>query len=201
MSEHIHEQISAFLDDELSSEESAFLVRRLASDALAHRQTVRYTTIGSVLREEAVLANSAVLRERIQAVLDGVPVSQDRSRPPSHRQARWARLIAGVGVAASVAIVAILGLRVLNDPAAPAVRSATVAPEIWSEPDSYVVPGETTQSPRVITPPIWMTNYLVQHGHYASTLNRTSVHSNVIGRREPERSSDAEQAQDEVRAR
>ena len=56
MNEHIHEQISAFLDDELSSEESAFLVRRLTSDTLAHHQTIRYSAIGSVLRRESPLA-------------------------------------------------------------------------------------------------------------------------------------------------
>ena len=69
MSERIHEQISAFLDDELSSEESAFLVRRLTSDTLAHQQTIRYATIGSVLRDESVLANSKLLRDRVHAVL------------------------------------------------------------------------------------------------------------------------------------
>ena len=91
MSERIHEQISAFLDDELSSEESAFLVRRLTSDTLAHQQTIRYATIGSVLRDESVLANSKLLRDRVHAVLDGAPISQSAARYQDGRPARWAR--------------------------------------------------------------------------------------------------------------
>ncbi|MGD8322726.1 MAG: sigma-E factor negative regulatory protein [Gammaproteobacteria bacterium] len=186
MSEHIHEQISAFLDDELSSEESAFLVRRLTSDPLAHRQTVRYATIGSVLREESVLANSTVLRERIHAVLDGTPIAQNAGRMQSKRHTRWARRIAAVSVAASVAVLALLGLRTINETDADTMQAATVVPGIWTEPDSYVVPGETSPSGAIVTPPIWLTTYLLQHGHYTSTFNRTLVNSNVIGKREPE---------------
>ena len=187
MSEHIHEQISAFLDDELSAEESAFLVRRLSSDPLARQQTVRYATIGSVLREEAVLSGSHLLRDRIHAVLDGATVPLSATSTPAKRPMGWARMMAGGSVAAGVAIVALLGLRQINDSpvsagadALPAAASAGA----WSEPDSYVVPGDNSQATQVAPPPIWLTNYLIQHGSYTSTLNRTSVHSNVIGKRE-----------------
>ncbi len=184
MSEHIHEQISAFLDDELSSEESAFLVRRLSSDTLAHQQTVRYAAIGSVLREEALLANSNILRERIHAVLDGTPVSQGAVRAQTKRPARWARMIAGVSVAASVAVVALLGLRTLTAP--PSEPAATTAAGVWTEPDSYVVPGDASFAGPIVEAPIHLTSLLMQHTQFASTLNRTSVNSNVIGKREAE---------------
>jgi len=188
MSEEIHEQISAFLDDELSSEQSAFLVRRLTSDALARRQTIRYATIGSILREEAVLSGSTLLRDRIHAVLDGNSPVHRSVRVRSPQTGRWARIMAGASVAAGVAVVALLGLRALNDASSgPSdVVSATVAPGAWAEPDSYVVPGENSAAPPVTAPPIRLTNYLMQHGSYASMLNRTSVHSNVIGKRDPE---------------
>jgi negative regulator of sigma E activity len=199
MSEEIHEQISAFLDDELSSEQSAFLVRRLSSDALARQQTIRYATIGSILREEAVLSSSTLLRERIHAVLDGTSTAQTSMRQPPRRTGRWAQAMAGAGVAAGVAVAALLGLRAINDDVSVTgdVRSATAAPGRWAEPDSYVVPGDNSQSGQVVTPPIRLTNYLMQHGSYTSTLNRTSVHSNVIGKRDPE---PAEQVNAEVEA-
>lgn len=197
MSEHIHEQISAFLDDELSSEESAFLVRRLTSDALAHRQTIRYAMIGSVLRDESPLANSTVLRDRIHAVLDGAPVAQGAARPQSGRQARWARMLAGASVAASVAVVALLGLRTITEtPSAPA-RTATNASGTWTEPNSYVVPGASAAAATVVAAPIHLTNLMIQHGPFASNLHRTAVQSNVISEPEPE-SESAEQAADEV---
>jgi len=202
MSEEIHEQISAFLDDELSSEQSAFLVRRLSSDALARQQTIRYATIGSILREEAVLSNSTLLRNRIHAVLDGASPAHPAARAPLRRPGRWARALAGAGVAAGVAIASLLGLRAINDDdsTASVVQSSTVAPGIWSEPDSYVVPGDNSRSGQIDPiemPPIRLTNYLMQHGSYTSTLNRTSVHSNVIGKRDPE---PAEELETEIEA-
>jgi len=106
MSEHIHEQISAFLDDELSSEESAFLVRRLSSDSIARQQTVRYSTIGSVLRDEAVLASSTLLRDRIHAVLDGATLPQLTASAPGKRPTQWVRMLAAGSVSARNAIMA-----------------------------------------------------------------------------------------------
>lgn len=193
MSEQIHEQISAFLDDELSAEESAFLVRRLASDALARQQTIRYVTIGSVMREEAILSNSSLLRDRIHAVLDGVSINQSVPRPQLRSSAQWTRRLTAAGVAAGVAVISVLGLRALNDDVSePAgVRSATITPVGWTEPDSYVVPGDTSLSSGVVAPPIRLTNYLMQHGNYASTLNRTSVNSNIIGKLESEPATEA----------
>ena len=186
MSEQIHEQISAFLDDELSSEQSAFLVRRLTSDSLARQQTIRYATIGSILREDAILSNSTVLRDRIHAVLDGALPAHTAVRTPSRRSGRWARVAAGASVAASVAVISLLGLRAINDDASGDGRTVSVGAGAWIEPDSYVVPGENSAPSQVSAPPIRLTNYLMQHGSYTSLLNRTSVHSNVIGKRDPQ---------------
>jgi negative regulator of sigma E activity len=187
MSEHIHEQISAFLDDELSAEESAFLVRRFTGDTLAHQQTVRYAAIGSVLREEGLLANSMILRDRIHAVLEGAHTTQGPVRVQSQGQMRWARMLAAVSVAASVAVVALLGLRMLADADSSAVPSIANAPGAWIEPGSYVVPGDSMPVVQVVTPlPMRFTNYMMQHGQVASMLNRTSVQSNVITEGESE---------------
>ncbi len=195
MNEHIHEQISAFLDDELSSEESAFLVRRLTSDTLAHKQTIRYATIGSILRDEQILANSNVLRERVHAVLDGAPVSQSSARYQERRPTRWLRLATSAGLAASVALAALFGLQMLADTTSERVSPATADSGVWTEPDSYVVPGETTRSATVVEAPIYLTNLLMQHTQFTPALNRNSVHSNVISEAE----SDAtDQATDEV---
>ena len=49
MTEQISDQISAFIDDELSEQECAFLVRRFEHDTEARGQAVRYTMIGSAL--------------------------------------------------------------------------------------------------------------------------------------------------------
>lgn len=195
MTEHIQEQISAFIDDELSSEECAFLVRRLGSDATARAQMVRYAAIGSVLRTEGLIASSTLLRDRVQAALDGVATAParrmvpTRRTPPLRARRRWAYSVAGAGVAASVAAVALFGLRTaLEDGGAMAPVQAAdgMAPSGRSAaPPSYVVPTDASGQ-RVFAPPIRLTNYLVQHGNYTSTLQRTSVHSNVVGIGKPE---------------
>ena len=53
MTEQINDQISAFIDDELPEEESAFLLRRFERDPGARNQALRYTMIGSALRNDA----------------------------------------------------------------------------------------------------------------------------------------------------
>ena len=194
MNERIHEQISAFLDDELPAEESAFLVRRLTSDTLAHQQTVRYAAIGSVLRRESPLANSGVLRERIQAVLDGAPTSHGPVRPQSPRSARWVRMVAGLSVAASVAVAALLGLRTMVGTEPTPVSASAVVPGTWEEPSSYVVPGDSARALPVATAPlpIELTNLLVEHGQFASSVARASVQSSAISNTESESTELAE---------
>lgn len=179
MTEQISDQISAFIDDELPDEESAFLLRRLERDSDARNRAMRYTLIGAALREE-LLPVQTILRRRIAVALTGA------ASPPQRTAVRWRsrylRPALGVGIAASVAIAAIFGLRVLNDarvgvagPAAAPLQTRSADP-----PPSYVVPQEVADAP-AIQPAVRLTNYIVHHSEYASRLSRTSVRSNVIG--------------------
>jgi negative regulator of sigma E activity len=183
MTEEINDQISAFIDDELSEQESAFLVRRFEHDEAAHERAVRYSVIGSALRGELLQPYPAVLRRRIVSALDGAPVPST-SRVSERWSTRLVRPLLGVGIAASVALVALVGLRSLNEARVGPASGVAPAPglvvrEVVSPP-SYVVPPEVAE-PNAIVSPIRLTNYLVHHGEYASRLSRTSVHSNVVG--------------------
>lgn len=189
MTEHVKEHISAFIDDELSPEECAFLVRRLGSDPDARAQLVRYTAIGSVLRQEITATSTNLLRDRLQAVLDGAEPLPSK-RPPALRRkrSRWAYPLAGAGIAASVAVAALFGLRIALDGTGPAesVQAGMgLPPGPVPTQAMYVVPADTNV-PRVYSPPIRLTNYLVQHGNYTLPLQRTSVHSNLVGVAKPE---------------
>jgi len=182
MTEQINDQISAFIDDELSAEESALLVRRFERDADARAQAMRYTLIGSALRGE-LDPHPAVLRRRVAAALAGtLPAGV---QPRARWSARLARPLLGLGIAATVAVVAIGALRVVNEvQVTPGSGGAVTALAPLQARDaapapSYVVPLETT-APQAVLPPIRLTNYLVHHGEYASRLSRTSVHSNVV---------------------
>lgn len=183
MTDQINDQISAFIDNELSSDESALLVRRFERDTEARARAMRYTLIGSALRGELLEPHPSVLRQRVAAALSGtVPTAAKRRAGAGGLN----RPVVGFGIAAAVALVAIGSLRLLNgaapesaapltaDVAAPAAtREAVDAP-------SYVVPRDVSQRP-IATPPIRLTNYLLHHGVYASSLTRTTVNSNVVG--------------------
>jgi negative regulator of sigma E activity len=185
LTEPAHDQLSAFLDDELSEEETAFLVRRFERDPDVRSQLVRYATIGSALRGELFRPNPNILRRRVAAALNGAQPQPQPQRVPAARP--WRGQVVGplvrVGIAAAVAIAAVVALRSVND-----LRSAPAAAETgtpvqvrqWTEPPSYVVPQDALESGPVRAP-IRLTNYLMHHGEYASRLSRTSVHSNVVG--------------------
>ena len=183
----VHDQISAFLDDELSDEETAFLVRRFERDAEARNQLRRYTAIGCALRGELTTADPDVLRRRITSALHGaVPQQQLAARAPIVQP--WRARSCGRSSVSAL------------PPPSPSRPSSRCVPPTrarfpvegaldatplqaagqWTEPPSYVVPQDAAESGPV-APPIRLTNYLMRHSEYASGLSRTSVHSNVVG--------------------
>jgi negative regulator of sigma E activity len=185
MTEQINDQISAFIDDELSADESALLVRRFEREPEARAQALRYTMIGSALRGELLEPHPAVLRQRVAAALAGVsPVA---ARSPARWSARVARPLLGFGIAAAVAVAAVGLLRSVNEvelapnrtAAAPVPALAPLQARDVAEAPSYVVPQEVAEG-RIVTPPIRLTNYLMHHSEYASRVSRTSVRSNVV---------------------
>jgi sigma-E factor negative regulatory protein RseA len=186
MTDQINDQISAFIDNELSADESALLVRRFERDTEARARALRYTLIGASLRGELLEPHPSVLRQRVAAALSGGAAPSN----PKVRERwtdRWARPLLGVGIAATVAIVAVGTLRSLNE-AAVVPRTATPftagVPLQVSDPVNapiYVVPQDSDpeQSRTDVAPRL--ANYLMHHGEFASGLTRTSVNSNVVG--------------------
>src|SRR5215470_14829468 len=167
MTEQISDQISAFIDDELSDEESAFLLRRFERDADARSRAARYTMIGAALRDELLGPDHSILRRRIAVALTGtVPSAQQRPAP--RLQWRYLRPAFGVGIAATVAVAAIVGLRAVNVSrlGAPGAASTVSGPLVTraggtgvggDSAPSYVVPREVSDAPIVATPAVRLT--------------------------------------------
>jgi sigma-E factor negative regulatory protein RseA len=177
MTDQINDQISAFIDNELSADETALLVRRFERDPDARARAMRYTLIGASLRGELLEPYPSVLRQRVATALSGGPapsVAKARERWTD----RWARPLLGVGIAATVAVVAIGTLRSLNEAGVSPGNQTPLATNGLPAADSYVVPDLADRSRTVA--PIRLTNYLMHHGEYASGLTRTSVSSNVV---------------------
>jgi sigma-E factor negative regulatory protein RseA len=178
MTEQISDQISAFIDNELSAEESALLVRRFERDTDARARAMRYTLIGASLRGELLEPHPSVLRQRVAAVLSGAAPSSAKTRQGWAE--RFGRPLLGVGIAATVAVVAIGALRSMNEVSIAPGLSPGVGVTTLQARDAYVVPLDTAEPSRVGAS-IRLTNYLMHHGQYASGLTRTSVNSNVVG--------------------
>jgi sigma-E factor negative regulatory protein RseA len=178
MNDQIKDQISAFLDDELSGDESAFLVRRLESNPEAHKTVIRYATIGAALRRELLQPEPGILRRRLAMRFEGGQAPAVAAPRAARAGMGWPLL--GFGLAASMAVIGLLVLQMVdsNDRArAPlSVRDAASTP---GGATPYTVLGGSTS-----VQPTRLTNYMVHHGEFASGLGRTWIHANVVGSRE-----------------
>ena len=181
MSEKIQEQISAFLDGELPANEAELLVHRLSRDEAMHAKALSFRVIGAAMRNELLQPDPHLLRRRVLSALDGEPSSEPLAAPPAWTPLRLARPIVGLAVAAGVAVVAILGLQnIAQQDAAPSTAALVADGDEGATPATYVVPREPVGA-SMVQLPIRLTNYLVNHGEYASGLRRTAIHSDIVG--------------------
>lgn len=110
MNEAIRMQLSAFVDGELPDNEKELLLRRLSQDAELRRELGEYLAIGRAMRGEFQPAGVDLLRERIDAAIEageGMDLPDEDSGAPDRR----VRPLAGFAIAASVALLAIVGLQ------------------------------------------------------------------------------------------
>ena len=113
MNDAIKMQISAFVDGELPKSEEELLLRRLCQDKELRQQAAEYMAVGRVMRGERTVSGMAQLRQRIAAELDNQDVRHEVSAEPAAR-ARFFRPLAGVAIAASVALAALIGLQQMS---------------------------------------------------------------------------------------
>jgi sigma-E factor negative regulatory protein RseA len=187
MTEQFQEQVSTFVDDELSMDECEFFVRRIQRDDESRSRLVRYHMIGAVLRGEIEhgQADAYLLRRRLARALGGSAPVREANPPQRRALATFARPLAGAAVAAGVAIAAVLALQLTNRESPGVGTIETLQANEQSAPAAYVVPRDAPAR-RLVSPPIRLTNYLMHHGEYTSNLSRTSVHSNVVAAGQPD---------------
>ena len=199
MNDPFQEQTSLFVDDELSAEECEFFVRRLQRDPDARGRLLRYQMIGAALRGELKTHDPELLRRRLQAAMDGVACAPAARARPRLRYARFLKPAVGLAIAASVTVAALLVLQTsrksgASEAQAPAIAALETGVSGEADDASYVVPPET-DARRMVTPNVRLTNYMMQHGEYASRLSRTSVHSTVVTTGQPDLAADTEAEQ------
>lgn len=168
MNEAIRMQISAYVDGELPDSEAELLLRRMSQDAELRREAAEFLELGRVLRNEASVPGIARLRERVAAALDDKAVGGDvpSAEAPSGRSLRP---LVGVAVAASVALVALIGLQFTQGVGQDEVTESTVA-DVEAEP-GYTVPQQIDEQLR---------QYHVSHGDSSSELGANGMNTRFV---------------------
>jgi sigma-E factor negative regulatory protein RseA len=184
MTDAVNEQLSACLDGELPAAELDLLLKRLERNPELREALGRYTVIGEALRHAKPVVASRSFADKVMAAVDQEPtVARRRLRVPP-ALLRSLRPVAGIGVAATVAAVAIFSVQqagVAPGPIAanePSAAPTTIVAQNADEAASYIVPTSTSQS--AFVPATRLTNYVVAHSEYSSPLARRSVLTGVL---------------------
>ena len=160
MKDKIHEQLSALLDDELADSEQSLLIRQLVRDPALSERLLHYQTISDALHDNLPQQVDTRFHERVHAA-----VQQEAAiNAAPFRYGALLKPLAGLAVAASVAVVAVVSLQTVRqqDPAATAaVASAPTT-------DSYIRAGN---APAPVAPARGLDVYLVNHNEFAVNRN------------------------------
>jgi len=166
MSNIVKEQLSAFLDDELEATELELVARRLASNTDLRATALSYSLIGDVLRDELSCSDPVAFGRQVAArTRDADNLPTTGSLKSSWRG--WSRSLAGAGVAAAVAVVAVLALQD-GEPVSDSVPTLTVP---LADQDQ-VVPAYTVPAAysRRAGAPDRLSRYYLNHSEYALLL-------------------------------
>ncbi|MCC7197929.1 MAG: sigma-E factor negative regulatory protein [Gammaproteobacteria bacterium] len=195
MTDPLKEQLSAFLDGELPAAEAELFLKRLERDDSLVAALSRYSLIGDAMRAEGGIEAARPVASRVSAAIarePALPAAGVGSASPRG----WRRHVAGLSVAASVALAAVVlvGRFGTGGPESPAVVAA-VAPAPESPATSSVVveqvaavtpvidapQGYTTPSaPEGELAPVEFANFLVAHSEQASYVGRRAIVTGLI---------------------
>ena len=131
MQDKAGDDISAWVDGELGGSEARFLRRRLDNDPAERARLQRYHTQSAAMRREYVPAADG-LADRVRAAIDAEPAHASGPRPEPSDAARsglpaWLQPVAGVAIAASVALGLVTVLPMLGGPGNDASTASEMA--------------------------------------------------------------------------
>lgn len=171
MNDAIRMQISAFVDGELPGNEAEMLLRRMSQDAELRQQFADYLAAGRLIRGERSIPGMDRLRDRIAAAVDERSLQED-IEVVGQDAPRYVRRLAGVAIAASVALAGIFGLQqtlgVSDQPDATAIENVADSnlPDVI-----YTVPDASDDMLR---------EYRLSHGATWLDLGSGSVNARLV---------------------
>ena len=154
MSDERESQLSAMFDGELPEHECELLARRLTRDEELRAKWARYAVVGAVLRKEPLRtrrgANGGIqsgVAQRVRSAVSAEAMPTHGGTAAGHAPAvtgrlRWAKPVAGLGIAAGVAALSVLWLQQrVADQVTASGSVAAVASELGSGVTLVVVGG------------------------------------------------------------
>jgi len=158
MSDSVKKQLSSCLDGELPSEEAAMLMKRIGRDSRSRSAFNRYAVMGEAMRDGLV---PGLLDGNFAQRLSGeISTEEFAGSGRSIWRGKAQRLVAGAGVAAAVAAVALVSLQTAF------VDTDQTGLSAQSDVDAI--------SCTVPEPPDRLNSYLVRHGSQAATARNSS---------------------------
>lgn len=174
MNDALRMQVSAFVDGELPENETELLLRRLSQDAALRQLVSQYFAIGRAIRREREVPGMVELRGRIASALgEEQPIESVPASGP--RRARWLKPVGGLAIAASVAAMAVVGLRSLEEqPGAGRDTLQASVPE--TVPYTQPTPAEVTPA----APSETLMQYYLRHGETSADLGPNGILTRLV---------------------
>jgi negative regulator of sigma E activity len=169
MNDAIRMQISAFVDGELPENEAELLLRRMSQDAELRQEVSEYLAMGRLMRREPGLAGADRLHERIAAEIDHGPADIGAAHGDVSAS-RAIRPLAGIAIAATVALVAIFALQ--QNTAIDELPQDSTLPAVANE-GVQGVPVIDTQQER-------QRQYFLNHAETSSQHGANGMNSRVV---------------------
>jgi sigma-E factor negative regulatory protein RseA len=161
MKDKLYEQLSALLDDELTGPEQTLLARRIGRDDELHRRLSRYQLVSDALQNHLPQQVDPGFYRRVKAALRDQPaIHSGGSSGP--RLGALVKPVAGLAIAASVAVVAVISIQSTRQDVPPVPALATVpADKDYVRVQQASVPGVQSRVGKKLD------IYMVNHNEYA----------------------------------
>jgi sigma-E factor negative regulatory protein RseA len=159
MKDSLYEQLSALVDDELTGAEHDLLFKRLENDDHLYQRLSRYQLISDAMQSHLPERVDPIFPLRVKGLLRAEPALTGHPR-----LAALARPVAGLAVAASVAVMAVMSIQTARqDSPAPAATTVAGLPPAGDYLRVQDEPGNPVRPPADRKLDI----YLVNHNEYA----------------------------------
>jgi sigma-E factor negative regulatory protein RseA len=140
MSKETREHLSSLVDGEISLETSRFLVRRLGADDELHATWTRYHLIRDCLRhQDGAIAGEDLCVRVGRALEDEQAIKPSRALPRA-----WFKPVAGLAIAASVALMAIVTV----GPGIPGTQQTDGELAVEEQAQSFISPQSYNPAPQ-----------------------------------------------------